>query len=77
LIGLFPIGSWVKMSSGECAKVIGGNSVKYDKPLVNILYDAEEQPLEKPRVVNLEQQSDLKVVGILNGKFAKNAMEGF
>lgn len=92
LLGLFPIGSWVKLSTGEFAKVIGGNYDRYDRPQVAALFsetpaketqsteDALKQnpvPLASPKVMNLGDATDVKIEDAPAGSFPVSFNEGF
>lgn len=52
--GLFPVGSYVKLSSGDSAHVIEANPRQIDRPVVQLL-DADGEPRGKP--INLAQLS--------------------
>lgn len=77
LVGLFPVGSGVRLSSGECAKVIGGNSERYDRPLVNVLKDQTGKPLPKTKILDLSTEPNLKVAGVLDEDFVSECTAGF
>lgn len=61
--GLYPIGSFVKLSNGEIGVVRSLNSEDMSKPIVSILYDRHFHPLQVPKLVNLLSQKDLTISG--------------
>ncbi len=63
-VGLYPIGSWVQLNSGEIGRVIGlqNPNEAYDRPWVALFYDAHERPLNTKKPVNLLDDPELKVM---------------
>ncbi len=45
--GLFPIGSWVSLSAGDTARVLGNTSDDLMRPVVSVLLDADNNPVER------------------------------
>ena len=73
LVSLFPIGSVVKLSTGDVAKVV--QSTGYvDKPSVSLLKDGGEKV-----IVDLSRESDVKIVEALPKTAVANTelMDGF
>ena len=71
-VGLFPIGSWVLLSSGETARVVSpasasesGDTARYDRPVVAILYDRSGEPMPFPTTLELSTRPDLTVAEVL------------
>ncbi|MFH1022261.1 MAG: HD domain-containing phosphohydrolase [Planctomycetota bacterium] len=62
VMGLFPVGSWVRLSTREVGRVTGIHPEPFDRPVVRVLYDAGGQPLDAPRLVGLQEQKDIRVV---------------
>jgi len=60
-VSLFPIGSWVEMSDGSRARVVGLASSNYTKPVVSIM-ERNGQRLRTPERVNLAEHRDVQVV---------------
>ena len=52
-MALYPIGSWVKLNSGEIGKVISANKDSPARPIINILIDSEGRKLPGARPLNL------------------------
>jgi hypothetical protein len=61
---LYPIGSWVELSTGEVARVLASGGEAIDRPTVHVLFTARMHPLEEGRIVDLRAQATLKVVRI-------------
>ncbi len=76
-ISLFPIGSWVELSDGARARVVGLAGSNYAKPVVSIMEHKGER-MTPPARLNLAEHKDVEVVrpipplvGVIE------AMEGF
>jgi HD-GYP domain-containing protein (c-di-GMP phosphodiesterase class II) len=67
VVGLFPVGSWVKLNNGSMARVISVNPAHFDKPLLAVLFDASAQPLGIPEFVNLSENNALSIVDVVDG----------
>lgn len=74
-ISLFPVGSWVRLNTGETARVLQAKENLYTKPVVVILYDAEENPC-KPLRVDLEKDPNREVVAAVKRE-SEDALSGF
>ncbi|MBI4567896.1 MAG: HD domain-containing protein [Planctomycetes bacterium] len=59
-VGLYPIGSWVRLSDDRLAKVVAALPTAYDRPVVKV-YGTETARLEPPPVVDLSTDDALKV----------------
>lgn len=68
VVGLFPVGSWVKLSTRKYAKVTGNNPNRYDRPVVNMLFDSNLQPLAVPEIVNLTERLDIQIEDVADGR---------
>jgi len=61
-VSMFPIGSMVKLSTEEVARVLSVNSLRPVRPVVEILTDAEGNKLKAPIRVNLEEEPLIYIV---------------
>jgi len=61
-VSMFPIGSMVKLSTEEVARVLSVNSLRPVRPIVEILMDAEGNKLNVPIRVNLEEEPLIYIV---------------
>jgi HD-GYP domain-containing protein (c-di-GMP phosphodiesterase class II) len=60
-LSLFPVGSWVELSDGALARVVGATGEgRYTRPVVCMLY-RDGRPLDKPVRVNLADNPDLEI----------------
>ena len=61
-ISLYPIGSWVRLSSGEIGRVVSANEDRYDRPRVRVHFDGDRRV--PSRLADLADPSEdgLKVV---------------
>lgn len=77
---LFPVGSLVKLNSGEIAKVVQSNKKEYTKPIISIVTDNNGELIADKDVyqVDLKKNKDIKVVQALgNEKLNIEIMKGF
>jgi hypothetical protein len=73
VIGLFPVGSWVKLSNDNFARVVANNPDQYDKPVINVLFDSLSQPLAIPEFINLKNppkagEESIHIVDVVNAR---------
>lgn len=61
-IGLFPIGSWVKLSSREFAKVVETNPGQPMRPAVKVLFDERGRQLEEPTRIDLSKNLSVQIL---------------
>ncbi len=52
-VGLFPVGTFVRLNSGEVARVLRGRSTNPMRPEVEVVIDSQKQELESPRYLDL------------------------
>jgi HD-GYP domain-containing protein (c-di-GMP phosphodiesterase class II) len=77
-LSLFPAGCWVRLSSQEIGRVVQGNGRSPLRPVVEVMYDETGQPLQPPRLVDLNNNPLLYIVASLpldhdsSGTEAKN-----
>lgn len=64
----FPIGSNIKLSSGEKGKVIKRNLVCPLRPVVEIVSEADEEKLVETRTIDLAKHPTIYIKGILEEK---------
>jgi HD-GYP domain-containing protein (c-di-GMP phosphodiesterase class II) len=64
VMGLFPVGSWVRMSDGSVARVVAPNQHSYTRPVVSIVVDPAGSELNPPHPIDLgdPRNQDLRVV---------------
>lgn len=67
-IGLYPIGSWVELNTGEIAKVISSNEDAPLRPKVNIIFGANKERLLEMKSVDLLIRSNLFIKHSVNLK---------
>lgn len=59
-MAIFPIGTVVKLSTGEVGRITGTNKDKPFRPIVKILWDADGEQLETPRRIDLAEERHWK-----------------
>lgn len=79
-MGVFPVGSLVRLSSGEYGIVATANAVRPTKPEVKVVLDAKKRP-QIPRVLDLHALEDtpeaVDIVEVLNPAALKIDLERF
>lgn len=69
-VGIYPIGSLVKLNNGYIARVLEQNE-GIVRPVIQILYDNRGRPVEDELVLNLMDNREIYIVeGIIDGKAA-------
>jgi hypothetical protein len=52
-VGMFPVGSYVYLSTGEIARVLSGSQENPMRPVVEVIFDKKKERAEPHRVVDL------------------------
>lgn len=60
-ISVFPVDSYVQLETGEMGRVVAANPTNLMRPAVEILWDADWEPLEEPRLVELAEHPELSI----------------
>ncbi len=66
MMGIFPIGSMVRLSTNEIGVVIRVHRENSDSPVVKILYDRGGAQSEAPHEIDLTERKDLFIVSAVN-----------
>ncbi|MCX7725259.1 MAG: HD-GYP domain-containing protein [Chitinispirillaceae bacterium] len=66
LLGIYPVGSFVKLDSGEMGVVIKNNRDKLLKPVVKILFSKDGKKLETPYIKDLAKEEEDREGNILS-----------
>ena len=61
-VPIFPVESWVRLSSGDLAQVVGATSRYPLMPTVVIRYDRMRQPYPNARTVDLSRDTQLSII---------------
>ena len=64
-LSLFPIGTLVRLTSGEVAKVIHSNGDAFDRPVVNVLFDQNGHRLAEPITVDFLKEDEPRVASVV------------
>jgi hypothetical protein len=76
---MFPIGSWVELSDGSKARVVGPDKNDYMRPIVSIIFDKNGKRIENLKKLELSLHHELRVIKALEetsvGEFS--LMDGF
>jgi len=60
-MGLFPVGSWVRLNTGFTARVVQPGGGDYTRPLVSIIFDREGKHLGRPILLDLASCNRTKI----------------
>ncbi len=60
-LSLFPVGSFVRLTTGEIGKVVHTNGDAFDRPVVSVLVNPQGQCRSAPEMRNLIEEEDLRV----------------
>jgi len=76
---MFPVGSWVELTSADRARVVAATGEDYMRPVVSVVFDEQGRRVGAPRRVDLTQEPSLAVAKALTdeeiGEYA--TMDGF
>lgn len=64
-ISIFPLGTYVKLNSGEIGMVVGTNASHPTRPIVEIMFDSQGVPLNKPFRKNLMESPFLYITEVI------------
>lgn len=59
---LFPVGSWVRLNTGEIGRVLSASRDEYTRPIVAVIFDETGKSYTPPRRIDLRENRDLNVV---------------
>lgn len=76
-LSLFPLGSLVRLNTGEIAKVIHSNGEAYSRPVVSVLYDANGHLRSQPETIDLLQEERLDIESFVEGDMGIGLTAGF
>lgn len=60
-ISVFPLDSYVQLDTGEIGRVVAVNAVNLMRPTVEVLWDAEWEPLPEPRRLALSERPEVSI----------------
>ncbi len=55
-VSIFPVGSWVRISTGEIGEVVRNNPDTPMRPVINITYDRSKRRQDESRLLDLSKQ---------------------
>ena len=76
-VSLFPIGSLVRLNTGEIGKVIHATGKTYDRPVIALLFDGHGNPRPDRLIADLSSRPDLKIEGFVDGAMGVPLEAGF
>jgi HD-GYP domain-containing protein (c-di-GMP phosphodiesterase class II) len=60
-IGLYPVGCWVELNTGEIGKVISSNEDSPLRPKVNIIFSREKEKLPQIELLDLSRHTNVYI----------------
>lgn len=76
LIGIYPIGSWVRLTTKEIAKVVGSNPGRPLCPKIKVMFDEHGEMLEEPQALDLAKVSSIHVSQPVSDEELKKLIKG-
>ena len=64
-IGLYPVGSWVELNTGEIGKVLMTNPDSPLRAVVGLLMDKDRNKFREIRIINLQKMPSLYIKGVI------------
>jgi hypothetical protein len=64
-LSIFPVGSLVRLSSGEIGRVAAANPERPMRPVVEMIFDSRDTPLDPPRTVDLTEEPNFHIKGAI------------
>lgn len=65
-VGLYPVGSWIELNSGEIGKVIASNDDLPLRPKVNIIFGSDRERLSKLKSIDLSRHTNVYIKQSVN-----------
>jgi HD-GYP domain-containing protein (c-di-GMP phosphodiesterase class II) len=76
-MSLFPIGSFVSLNSGDIARVVHSNCDDFYHPIISVLFDEQRNIYSPPTIVDLKEETDIKVASVIEEDIETRAELGF
>lgn len=76
-LSLFPLGSLVRLNTGEIAKVVHSNGDAFDRPFVCVLYDAAGQRVSEFLTIDLLEEDQISIESFAGGDLEVGLNVGF
>lgn len=64
-LSIFPVGSLIRLSSGEVGRVAAANPERPMRPVVEVIFDARDSRLEPPSTMDLTEYPHLHIKGAI------------
>lgn len=65
IVGFYPSGSWVELSTGEIARVVAAKPGYPMKPSVKVMFDSRQKPIEEPRDIELSKETTIHIKEVI------------
>ena len=76
-LSLFPVGSFVRLTTGEIGKVVHTNGDAFDRPVVSVLINPEGQRHPAPELRNLITEDEVRVERYIHAELKVDVAVGF
>lgn len=64
-LSIFPVGSLVRLSSGEVCRVAAANPERPMRPVIEIIFDSRDKHVDPPRTMDLTEHPHLHIKGAI------------
>ena len=65
-VGLYPVDSFLLLSTGEIAQVVEENPMLFNRPKVKVILDSEGKPLQQEKIIDLSQSPLIKIKKVVD-----------
>jgi len=76
-LSLFPIGSFVRLTTGEIGKVVHTNGDAFDRPIISVLINPNGQRHSAPELCNLIEEDEVRVERFVHAELKVDVAVGF
>jgi len=76
-LSLYPIGTFVRLSNGEVARVVHAGGAAFTRPTVAVVSEANSTRLMEPAYIDLAKRTDLSVVEVVRDESELQPFHGF
>jgi HD-GYP domain-containing protein (c-di-GMP phosphodiesterase class II) len=64
-LSIFPVGSLVRLSSGEICRVAAANPERPMRPVIEIIFDSRDKSIDPPKTMDLTEHPHLHIKGAI------------
>ena len=73
-VGVYPVGTWVKINDDSIGEVMIQNIKALTKPVVKLFLDKKGHVLSPPKILNLYKEKEFQVIRVLDNEEKKQTL---